>query len=345
MLFQGRKVTSQIAHRSPPGIGKAVKAPKPALKFPPKNQSNIAMAPAFEKVNGKKPARPKGTAKDVPLSRMTWCEFCAKHVTDVPQHHQSAKHGTNCARNVRWKYCTECRTAWQESQSHVCGAAHGSEPVLPVHVATNVHVHHCDTCGLDMANDAITVNTHNHSSSHRTMSMMRRDSDFRPDGGKLASVAAAANSDKIWVTVTKKTGEVVNKLVSRGTASAGPASAAKRKRPAADLSSSQPPVGVGGKSVVCCACGVHRVSMLADVIDAGCAATGASAKPRADDAAGIAKNFIAASAKSAAQLETVLNFINPSRKRAKKKTSAHDDPPVKCNKDEFCICDVCVLRL
>ena len=326
MLFQGRKVTSQIAHRSPPGIGKAIKIPKPALKFPPKNQSNIAMAPAFEKVNGKKPARPKGTAKDVPLSRMTWCEFCVKHVTDVPQHNQSAKHGTNCARNVRWKYCTECSTGWQESQSHICGAAHGSEPVLPVHVATNAHVHHCDACGLDMANDANTVNTHNHSSSHRTMSMMRRDSDFRPDGGKLASVAAAANSDKIWVTVTKKNGEVVKKLVSRGTASAGPASAAKRKRPAADLSSLQPPAG--GKSVVCCACGVHRVSMLADVIYAGCAATG-----------------IAARARSAAQVETVLNFINPGRKRAKQTTPAPGDPPVKCNKDEFCICDVCISRL
>ena len=344
MLFQGRKVTSQIAHRSPPGIGKAVKAQKPAaLKFPPKNKSYIAMAPAFEKLNGKRPARPKGTAKDVPLSRKTWCEFCADHVTDVPQHNQSAKHGTNCARNVRWKYCTECRTAWQESQSHVCGAAHGSEPMLPVHVATDVHVHHCDACGLDMANDANTVRTHNLSSSHKSMRMMRRDSDVRPDGGKLASVAAAANSDKIWVTVRKRNGEVVNKLVSRGTASAGPASAVKckklaAKRPAADLSSSQPPAG--GKSVVCCACGVHRVLMLADVIDAGGAATGASAKPRTDDAAGIA-----ASAKSAAQVETVFDYLNPARKRVKKTTPAPADPPVECEKNEFCICDVCILRL
>ncbi len=45
--------------------------------------------------------------------------------------------------------------------------------------------------------------------------MLRRDADSRPDGAVLAANAAAANSGKIWITVTKKNGEKVNKLVDK----------------------------------------------------------------------------------------------------------------------------------
>jgi hypothetical protein len=83
------------------------------------------------------------------------------------------------------------------------------------HSAT-VHRHHCETCNIHMASDPTTIHSHNSSHSHRSMVMMRRDSDNRPDGSGLASRAAAANEDKIWITVTKKNGDVVNKLVKRG---------------------------------------------------------------------------------------------------------------------------------
>lgn len=188
--FQGRKVQSQVGHRSKPSTFKAKEDNK---RYEKKNQSNIAMAPAFEKRHGKK-LRPKGNGKSVPISRKTWCEFCAKHITDVSQHNKSQSHVEKRGLDIRWKFCTECETAWQEQQLHVCVPARASQ------VERN-KIWYCATCNLSIPANPQSV--HDHESSQDHLRMKDYDANVsRLDGAALASQqrkrndTAAAKTDQ-----------------------------------------------------------------------------------------------------------------------------------------------------
>ena len=254
--FQGRKVQSQVGHRAKPntGIGKSHKDKK---RYEKKNQSNIAMPPAFAKRNGKK-LRPKGTGANVPLSRKTWCEFCCKHVTDVPQHNRTKAHEAKRLLDVRWKFCTECNTPWQEQQLHVCVPARES-------LVERSKMWNCATCNISIPADPQSV--HDHERSHEHLRMKSYDANVsRPDGSALASQQRERND-----TAAAKTHQRRKRKATQNTA-------------LPDLSSDddinqQPQQAADGKNDVCRACGVHRHSMLADVIDVGGGVKGASSKP------------------------------------------------------------------
>ncbi len=176
--FQGRKVQSQIGHRHKTGISKTTTPPK--QRYQNKNQSNISMPPAFEKRAGKK-LRPKGTGKNVPLERKKWCAVCAKHITDVSQHNGTAKHTENSTLNVRWKYCTECGTAWQESQSHVCVASRG------------IKMWTCSTCDISFPSTPDSVHAHENSAEHIRLRSYDANQS-RPDGQALANAQRQRNA-------------------------------------------------------------------------------------------------------------------------------------------------------
>ncbi len=264
--FQGRKVQSQIGHRSKPSTFKAKEDNKNVKRYEKKNQSNIAMAPAFEKRHGKK-LRPKGNGKNVPTSRKTWCEFCAKHITDVSQHNRSETHEGKRKLNIRWKFCTECETAWQEQQLHVCVPARGSQ-------VERTKMWYCATCNQSIPADPQSVRDHESSQEH--LRMKNYDANVsRLDGAALASNqrkrndTAAAKTDQ--PPKKRKTADHdqqqphaaaqadISKTNQKTTAPAGCGAIDARVVPVASLGQA----AAGGKNCdVCLACGVHCLSML-----------------------------------------------------------------------------------
>ena len=112
-----------------------------------------------------------------------------------------------------------------------------------VRTTPTVRLHHCDVCGLDFDNIPKTVKAHYSSSSHQTQLMMRRDSDSRPDGAALAAAAANANNGKKWITIHKKNGSVVNRLVTIKD-KAGGGNATAQQAPKKRSASGKSPVAV-----------------------------------------------------------------------------------------------------
>jgi hypothetical protein len=112
-----------------------------------------------------------------------------------------------------------------------------------VRTTPTVRLHHCDVCGLDFDNIPKTVQAHYSSSSHQTQLMMRRDSDSRPDGAALAAAAANANIGKKWITINKKDGSVVNRLVTIKD-KAGGGNATAQQAPKKRSASGKAPVAV-----------------------------------------------------------------------------------------------------
>jgi len=73
--------------------------------------------------------------------------------------------------------------------------------------------HHCQLCNLHMDNTPNVVNAHNASREHLSQGMYMRDSDSRTDGARLAAATQNANTNMRWITITKRNGVVINKLV------------------------------------------------------------------------------------------------------------------------------------
>ena len=81
--------------------------------------------------------------------------------------------------------------------------------------------------------------------------MLVRDSGQRPDGAGLAKAAAIANLDKIWITVQKRNGEIVNKLVPKGK---GGGAADARPKTGLGLRPVQPSDCDGSDFCICAVC-------------------------------------------------------------------------------------------
>jgi hypothetical protein len=100
--------------------------------------------------------------------------------------------------------------------------------------AAAVSTWHCDTCDKNILADPASVAAHNASQEHTRLRMYAADI-ARPDGAGLAAAARKKNSDddagKMWITVTKKDGSKINKLVLKSSKSGAAAIHALGPRP------------------------------------------------------------------------------------------------------------------
>ena len=244
-IYQGRGIKRVSMIDNVRGTGEHVA--KSTLKFPDLSSqaSSVGLLKSVSKTHFEKPT---GVCASTNPATTWFCEPCNTRITNdstcVQQHRISTKHKKNVESWGSKEYqafichiCSESfendpnllRKHWRLKHSiHAsdltdCSASSTKKRSRTLQLVdesagppkVNKTFHHCDCCGTDMENNPTTVNAHNASFSHTSMKMLRRDGDSRPDGPALATAAAAANADKRWVTVTKRNGQIVNKLVQK----------------------------------------------------------------------------------------------------------------------------------
>jgi hypothetical protein len=88
--------------------------------------------------------------------------------------------------------------------------------------AAAVSIWHCDACDINIPADPASVAAHNASQEHARLRMYAADI-ARHDGAGLAAATRRKNSDddagRMWITVTKKDGSKINKLVQKSSKS------------------------------------------------------------------------------------------------------------------------------
>ena len=222
-----------------------------SLKFYDSKSSHSAVGRWAKGKTGAPPKRkPPGVCKSTDPSVVWYCEVCDTNITNnsacVSQHKGTNDHRTavskweaqgkalanfickackctmdNDANVVRAHFRSKCHPPAASASSPVAGQPPTGGAALPTVAPVAVQQqseggrpqHHCQLCNLHMDNTPDVVNAHNTSHAHQSQRMYMRDNDSRPDGARLAAATQDANTNMKWITIIKKDGVIINKLV------------------------------------------------------------------------------------------------------------------------------------